>query len=117
MQAAKDKGLNFETKKGEKDVYYVDDDVLDAYDNQADNLGEDDSQFDDNDSEGSGFQTYDEGSTVKDDDSFVDGQIKPEDSDAIVHFDEHQDSIYCVAALEEPTTDGTGSLLFVSGDG
>lgn len=36
-------------------------------------------------------------------------------SDAIVHFDDHTDSVYCVGVLEQP--EEGGSILFVSGDG
>jgi hypothetical protein len=95
----------------DRSVEYVDDDIMDALENQPDNIGEGNSA----DSADSGFQTIDEGSTVKDDDSFIDGQINENQSDAICSFNKHQDSVYCVAVLEEPKKDG--SLLLISGDG
>lgn len=94
--------------KGALEVFEVDDDVMDAYEQQEDNLGDGIADSD------SGFQTFDEGS-VKDDESFNDGEITLTKSDAITHFDDHQDSVYCVAILEQPEKDG--SILFVSGDG
>lgn len=88
-------------------IEYVDDDVIEALENQPDNMEPADSE--------SGFETIDEGSTVKDDDSFIDGDIEKNETDAIVSFNDHQDSVYCVACVEEPKKDG--QILFLSGDG
>ncbi len=49
------------------------------------------------------------------DESFNDGEIEKTVSDAIAQFDDHADSVYCVAVLEQPVVGG--SILFVSGDG
>lgn len=92
---------------GADDVFYVDEDVINQLDAQEDQMSDDES----NDS---GFQTYDEGS-VAGDESFNDGEIQQQPSDAIAHFDEHCDAVYCVAILEEPKKDG--KIVFVSGDG
>lgn len=69
---------------------------------------------DGDESDGSGFQTFDEGS-VAGDESFNDGEIQQTESDAITHFDDHADAVYCVGILEEPKEGG--KILFVSGDG
>lgn len=87
------------------EVQYVDDNIIDAMDAQEEE------DFNDDDS---GFQTFDEGS-VAGDESFNDGEIEKTVSDAIAQFDDHADSVYCVAVLEQPVVGG--SILFVSGDG
>ena len=87
------------------DVVYMDDDIMQQLDEQQ--LVEE-PQDDDNES----FQTFDEGSDAGDfdDGAVLDQQIL--ESDALAHFDDHEDSAYCIAVLERP--EGT---LFVSGDG
>ena len=91
----------------DQDVQYIDDDLMDQLDAQEDEMPDDQS----NDS---GFQTFDEG-TDAGDESFNDGEILQQPSDAIAHFDDHSDSIYCIGVLEEPVKDG--KIVFVSGDG